>query len=106
LSEVSWTRTTVGGPNDLGGSVTENTATAPSYLSRQDRSLSVVRVNLHDAWKVAGALVRGYGPQGQLDCVSVPLLLRQAAHYHGRDSVRRQLRYEPAPWTHLNLRYA
>jgi hypothetical protein len=28
LSEVRWTRTTVGGPNDLGGSVTEATERA------------------------------------------------------------------------------
>jgi hypothetical protein len=26
LSDVCWTRTTVGGPNDLGGSVTEDDA--------------------------------------------------------------------------------
>jgi hypothetical protein len=29
LSEVRWTRTTVGGPNDLGGSVTPATSTPP-----------------------------------------------------------------------------
>jgi hypothetical protein len=29
LSEVRWTRTTVGGPNDLGGSVTASTGAKP-----------------------------------------------------------------------------
>jgi hypothetical protein len=33
LFEVRWTRTTVGGPNDLGGSVTLSDATGPSVNS-------------------------------------------------------------------------
>jgi hypothetical protein len=34
LSEVRWTRTTVGGPNDLGGSVTEPDLTYSKHLVR------------------------------------------------------------------------
>jgi hypothetical protein len=34
-------------------------AAAPSYLSYQDGSLSVVGVDLHDAWRVTGTPVRG-----------------------------------------------
>jgi hypothetical protein len=33
LSEVCWTRTTVGGPNDLGGSVTDMEEETPASLS-------------------------------------------------------------------------
>jgi hypothetical protein len=37
LSEVRWTRTTIGGPNDLGGSVTplEICARVPNHLARR-----------------------------------------------------------------------
>ena len=37
MSDVCWTRTTVGGPNYLGGSVTTCASTAPSRLRNQCR---------------------------------------------------------------------
>jgi hypothetical protein len=47
LSEVRWTRTTVGGPNDLGGSVTVHPRVSPSsWIDELRVGLAQLRVGL------------------------------------------------------------
>ena len=48
---VRWKRTNVGGPNDLGGSVTVRTRDTPKYTSSSDEESSDDEVDYSDLFK-------------------------------------------------------